>query len=54
VPDTVVIEHRVHPLLPLRSLVNEGVPAPYPGAEVKQARGRDPRLREPAEQQQLA
>jgi hypothetical protein len=48
-----VIEHRVHPLLPLRALMHERSPAPHPGTEIEQMRGRNPRLREPTDQQQL-
>ena len=44
---------RVHPLLPLGALMHERVPAPNPSAEIEQMRRRDPRLREPTDQQQL-
>ena len=49
----VVIEHRVDPLLPLGPLMGEQMPRPDPGAEIEDVRGRDPRLRQPADQQQL-
>jgi hypothetical protein len=49
----VVVEHRVHPSLPLRSLLHQRVPTPHPGTQVEQVRRRDPRLREPTDQQQL-
>jgi hypothetical protein len=52
--DAVVIEHRLHPLLPLATLVDERVPQPHPGAELEQVLGRDPGLRQPARGQQLA
>jgi hypothetical protein len=49
----VVIEHRVYPLLPLGALVHQRVTAPHMRAQVQRVRRRDPRLREPADQQQL-
>ena len=42
VRDPVVVEHRVHPLLPLGPLMHEHVPAPDPGTEIEQVRRRDP------------
>jgi hypothetical protein len=51
--DPVVIEHRLHPLLPFGPLLRQRVPAADPGPEIEQMRGRDPRLRQPADQQQL-
>ena len=42
VRNAVVIEHRVHPLLPLGALMHQRVPAPHPGAQIEQMRGRDP------------
>jgi hypothetical protein len=40
--DAVVVEHRVHPLLPLGALMHEHVPAPHPRTEVEHVRRRDP------------
>jgi hypothetical protein len=40
--DPVVIEHRVHPLLPLGPLMGEQMPSPDPGAEIEDVRRRDP------------
>jgi len=42
------------PLLPLRALFGEGVAQPHPRAEIEDVGGRDPRLRQPADHQQLA
>jgi hypothetical protein len=50
----VVIEDRLHPLLPLAAGVDERVPQPDACAQIKQMRGRDPRLRQPVDHQQLA
>ena len=33
--DPVVVKHRVDPLLPLASIVDERVPPPHPGAEIE-------------------
>jgi hypothetical protein len=52
--DTVVIEHRLDPLLPLAALVDERVAQPHPAAQLVQMPGRDPRLRQPPGHQQLA
>ena len=38
----VVVEHGVHPLLPLGALMHERVTAPNAGAQVQEVRGRDP------------
>jgi hypothetical protein len=43
----------MHTSLPLRSLFHQRVAAPNTGAQVQEMRGRDPRLRKPADQQQL-
>jgi hypothetical protein len=43
----------VDPLLPLGPLAGEQMPGPDPGTQVEDVRGRDPRLRQPADQQQL-
>jgi hypothetical protein len=40
--EPVVVEHRVHPLLPLRSLVREQMTGPDPGAEIQDVRRGDP------------
>jgi len=40
-----VVEHGVHPLLPLGALLDQGVTAPHSGAKVKQMRRGDPGLR---------
>jgi hypothetical protein len=53
VRDAVVIEHRVHPLLALGALLDQRVATSHSGPEIKQVRGRDPRLREATDQQQL-
>ena len=50
----VVIEHRLDPLLPLAVLLNQRVTQPRLGAQIKDVIGRDPRLRQPPRQQQLA
>ena len=50
----VVIEHGLHALLPLAALVDERVAQPDAGAQVEQVLGRDPRLRQPPDHQQLA
>ena len=50
----VVIEHRLDPLLPLAALIDERVAQPDPGAQIEDVIGRDPRLRQPADHQQLA
>src|ERR1022692_542026 len=47
------IEHRLDPLLPLATLVNQRVTQPHPRAKIKQMTGRDPALRHPAGHQQL-
>ena len=48
-----VIERRLDPLLPLAALLRERVAQPDPGAKVKDVIGRDPRLRQPLDHQQL-
>jgi hypothetical protein len=50
----VVIEHRLDPLLPLGTLVGEGVTQPHTGAQIQQVRRRDPGLWQPSDHQQLA
>src|ERR1019366_1757880 len=50
----VVIEHRTDPLLPLTALVDQRVTQPDRRAQIKQMIGRDPRLRQPPDHQQLA
>jgi hypothetical protein len=40
--DAVVIEHRLHALLPLAALIDQGVPQPHPGAQLEQVLWRDP------------
>ena len=49
-----VIEHRLDPLLPLAALLDQRVTQPDPRAQIEDVIGRDPRLRQPPEQQQLA
>jgi hypothetical protein len=49
-----VIEHRLDALLPLAALIDERVAQPDTRAQVEQVLGRDPRLRQPADHQQLA
>jgi hypothetical protein len=49
----VVIENGVDPLLPLAAIVDQRVPEPDTGAEIKQMIGRDPALRQPAGHHQL-
>jgi hypothetical protein len=53
VRNAVVIEHSVHPLLPLGPLMDKRVTAPNLSAEIQQVTRWDPGLREPADQQQL-
>jgi hypothetical protein len=53
VRDPVVVEHRVHPLLPLGALMHEHGADTEPGTKIQEVRWSDPRLREPADQQQL-
>ena len=48
-----VIEHRLDSLLPLAALLRERVPQADAGAEIEEVLGRDPRLRQPADHQQL-
>ncbi len=51
----VVIEHGLHPLLPLATLVNERVTRPHAPSRADQAMlGRDPAIRQPAGHQQLS
>jgi hypothetical protein len=50
----VVVEHRLDPLLPLPALLRKGVTQPHPCAEIEDVLGRDPRLRQSADHQQLA
>ena len=49
-----VIEHRLDPLLPLGVLLDQRVTQPDLGAQIEDVIGRDPRLRQPPGQQQLA
>ena len=51
--EPLVIEHRVHSLLPLRSLMREQMTRPDPGAEIQDVRRWNPRLRQPPDQKQL-
>jgi hypothetical protein len=48
-----VIQRRLDPLLPLRALLRKRVPQANPRAEVEDVIGRDPRLRQPPDHQQL-
>jgi hypothetical protein len=50
----VVVEHGLDPLLPLAALVGERMPRPDPRAQIEDVLGRDPRLRQPVDHQQLA
>jgi len=50
----VVIEDRLDPLLPLGALMRERMPQADPRAEIEEVTRRDPRLRQPPNQQQLA
>ena len=50
----VVVEHRVYPLLPLAALVDQRVAQPHACAQIEDVLGRDPRLRQPVDHQQLA
>jgi len=50
----VVVEHRLDALLPLAALIAQRVPQPQPRPQIEQMVGRDPRLRQPADHQQLA
>jgi hypothetical protein len=43
----VVVEHRLHPLLPLAAIINQAVAQPDPGAQIKDVTGPDPRLLQP-------
>ena len=49
----VVIQRRLDPLLPLAALLRQRVPQPHPRAQIQDVLGRDPRLRQPLEHQQL-
>ena len=49
-----VIKHRLDALLPLAALIGERVTQPDPRAQVEHVIGRDPRLRQPLDHQQLA
>jgi len=49
----VVIQRRLDPLLVLRALLRKRVAQPHPGAQIQDVIGRDPRLRQPLEHQQL-
>ena len=49
----VVVEHSLDSLLPLATLVRERMPTADSCAEIEDVLGRDPRLREPANHQQL-
>ncbi|HKG76260.1 MAG TPA: hypothetical protein VKA90_01960 [Beijerinckiaceae bacterium] len=51
---SVVIEHRLDPLLPLRALLTERVPQPDPSTQIQDVIGRNPGLRQPPDHQQLA
>ena len=48
-----VVQHRLDPLLPLAPLLAKRVPQPDTGAQIKDVIGRDPRLRQPLDHQQL-
>ena len=50
----VVVEHRLHPLLPLAAIVDQRVTQPNPGAQIEDVIRADPRVRQPPGQQQLA
>ena len=52
--EAVVVEHRLDALLPLAALIDERVTQAHPGAQIEQVLGRDPRLRQPPDHQQLA
>jgi hypothetical protein len=49
-----VVEHRLDALLPLSALIGQRVPQPDPRAQIEHVIGRDPRLRQPPDHQQLA
>jgi hypothetical protein len=49
----VVIEHSLHPLLPLATLIDERVTQPHPRTKIQEMVRRDPALRHPAGHQQL-
>ena len=49
-----VVEHRLDPLLPLGVLLDQGATQPRLGTQIENVIGRDPRLRQPPRQQQLA
>ena len=49
--NAVVIEHGMHPLLPLGPLMRQQMPGPHPRADIQNVCGRDPRLRDPTDQQ---
>ena len=48
-----VIQRRLDPLLPLRALLRERVAQPHAGTQIEDVIGRDPRLRQPLDHQQL-
>jgi hypothetical protein len=50
----VVVEHGLDALLPLAALIDERVAQSDTGAQVEQVLGRDPRFRQPTDDQQLA
>jgi len=50
----VVIEHGLDPLLPLAALVRKRVPRTDPRAQIEDVLGRDPRLWQPVDHQQLS
>jgi hypothetical protein len=50
----VVVEHRLDALLPLAALRRERVPQPDPRAQIQNVIGRNPRLGQPSDHQQLA
>jgi hypothetical protein len=49
----VVIQGRLNSLLPLRALLGQRGPQPDPGTQIEDVIGRDPRLRQPLDHQQL-
>jgi hypothetical protein len=51
--DAMVREHGLDALLPLAALVDERVTQTHAGAEIKHVLGRNPRLRQPSDHQQL-
>jgi hypothetical protein len=47
------VEHRLDALLPLPALIDQRVTQPHPGAQIEQVVGRDPRLGQTPDHQQL-